>query len=281
MLHLLDETLEAFLREQVPLPARQVDVSFSAPDQDWGAKVSRPTVNLFLWDIRQNLAERVAGWELVEEDGRRYRRTPPPRIDCRYLVTAWTSDVSDEHQLLGALLTAFLGRPEIPAGYLRGPLEQVFPRPSISVASPAETTSSDFWSALGGKLKPGLDLVVTLAIDAAAMTETGPAAKQYQLRLRRQPTGVDAGGGRLVGGHVDAAREGSVVSGPRGTGVVQASGEFTVTAEHGDPISVSDEASGRELKGVVPEAGTIELAEDSVEANQEARQPTVRKPRQR
>ena len=50
MLHLLDETLEAFLRAEVPLPARQVDVSFAAPDSEWGAAVTKPTVNLFLWE---------------------------------------------------------------------------------------------------------------------------------------------------------------------------------------------------------------------------------------
>ena len=61
MLHLLDETLEAFLRAEVPLPARQIDVSFSAPDSEWGAAVTKPTVNLFLWDVKRNTAFRTAG----------------------------------------------------------------------------------------------------------------------------------------------------------------------------------------------------------------------------
>ena len=40
MLHLLDETLEAFLRDVVPLPARDVDIAFDAPDGEWSASLS-------------------------------------------------------------------------------------------------------------------------------------------------------------------------------------------------------------------------------------------------
>ena len=39
--------------------------------------------------------------EFVEEEGGRRWRPPQPRVDCRYLVTAWTSEVRDEHRLLG------------------------------------------------------------------------------------------------------------------------------------------------------------------------------------
>ena len=54
MLELVDESLEAFFRAVVPLSATDVDVSFDAPDRDWSAKLSRPTVNVFLWDIRRS-----------------------------------------------------------------------------------------------------------------------------------------------------------------------------------------------------------------------------------
>ena len=73
MLHLLDESLEAFLRAVVPLPAREVDIAFAAPDGEWSAALSsRPTVDLYLWDIRPNLSDRDFGEMIVEEpDGRR------------------------------------------------------------------------------------------------------------------------------------------------------------------------------------------------------------------
>lgn len=46
MLHLLDASLETFLRLTVPLPEREIDISFEAPDRDWGARVTRPTVDV-------------------------------------------------------------------------------------------------------------------------------------------------------------------------------------------------------------------------------------------
>src|SRR5438093_1211477 len=105
MLNLLDESLEEFLRATVPLPKREIDVSFAAPDKDWSSRISRPTINLYLWDVRRNVSERDHGIETVpDRNGRPARRQPLPRVDCRYLITAWTSDIGDEHALLGATL---------------------------------------------------------------------------------------------------------------------------------------------------------------------------------
>ena len=67
MLNLLDESLEEFLRAVVPLPKREVDISFDAPDKDWSARVSRPTINVYLWDVRRNVSERELGLETVHD----------------------------------------------------------------------------------------------------------------------------------------------------------------------------------------------------------------------
>jgi hypothetical protein len=179
MLHLLDESLESFLRAKVPLSQREVDVVFEAPDGDWAAGISRPTVNLYLWDVRPNLSEREWGEELLErDDGKRYRRDPLPRVDCRYLVTAWTTDVRDEHSLLGNVLGALLLHPLIEEEYLQGAFTSVRPTPRVHLRTGDGTENSDFWSALGGQLKPGLDLVVTATVDAALMTPAGPPVEE-------------------------------------------------------------------------------------------------------
>jgi hypothetical protein len=186
MLHLLDESLETFLRAAVPLPARDIDVVFEAPDGAWAAGVSRPTVDLYLWDVRPNTSEREYGEELISrEDGKRFRRDPLPRVDCRYLVTAWTSEVRDEHSLLGAVLTALLLHPAIAAEHLQGVLSEVRPLPGIRLRTGDGSENSDFWSALGGQLKPGLDLVVTATIDAAVLAEVGPPTEEFVVRAVR------------------------------------------------------------------------------------------------
>ena len=49
------------LRVAVPLPAT-IDVSFATPDKRWGAARTKPTVNLFLWDIRREPRSARSGY---------------------------------------------------------------------------------------------------------------------------------------------------------------------------------------------------------------------------
>jgi Pvc16 N-terminal domain len=255
MLHLLDETLEAFLRAEVPLSSRQIDVSFEAPDSDWGARVNKPTVNLFLWDVRNNVEQREAGVELVEgENGKRFRARPKPRVDCHYLVTAWTSEVKDEHQLLGSLLSSLLGHHEIAEDYLRGAYESVRPLPALQVALPDGKDNSDFWSALGGKLKPGLDLIVTATVDLDTTVEAGPPVESYDIAVGDSGQPDTRSTRSVVAGDVGADAAGRVVLSPRGRGVVDESGRFFVEAGPGDEITIEGEPK---LTKKVDEQGTV------------------------
>ena len=200
MLHLVDQSLEAFLRAEVPLPADQIDVSFDAPDRDWSARTSRPTVDLYLWDIRVSLIDRASGVEVFhDEEGKTHRTMPKPRIDLRYLVTAWTTEVRDEHQLLGSLLAAFYGHGELPESYLQGGYAGVRPVPRITVAHPDGRENADLWSALGGRLKPALDLVVTATLDVALAHEVGPPVTRYELGLADTRTAERASRRGLAG----------------------------------------------------------------------------------
>jgi hypothetical protein len=185
VLNLLDESLEHFLRDVVPLPARDVDIAFEAPDGDWSAGVSRPTINLYLWDVRPSTVEREFGMiEVTDGNGQRQRRDPLPRVECRFLVTAWTTDIRDEHSLLGRVLSALLVNRQITTEHLAGALESVEPWPTIELRTGPAAENSDFWSALGGQLKPGLDVVVTVTVDAATFREVGPPVEEIRLRER-------------------------------------------------------------------------------------------------
>ncbi len=260
MLHLLDESLEAFLRAAVPLPKREVDVAFDAPDRDWAARVSRPTVNLYLWDVRRNFEERDGGLESVAgPDGRPRLRPPLPRVDCRYLVTAWTSEVQDEHSLLGHTLAALLLHSTLEQRYLQGAIAQVVPPPTLEVAGPEGRDNSDFWSALGGQLKPGLDLVVTATVDAAMLVAVGPPVDRYTIRARRTGDGASAGDAvserSFVGGRA-SDQEGTPVTTARGSGRVGADGAFLVPGQPGDDVTVEGAVRGR-----IPDSGPVELPE--------------------
>jgi hypothetical protein len=189
MLHLLDESLEAFLRAAVPLPAREIDVAFDTPDKEWAARVSRPTIDLYLWDVRRNVNSGYLDFG-AQGDGNdgAHRRAPLFRVDCRYLVTSWTSDVRDEHALLGATLVALLRHTELERKYLQGVYRDVARVPLIGVGADDGRDTSTFWSALGGRLKPGLDLTVTATVDAALLDPAGPRSAGPGVNVGRGPT---------------------------------------------------------------------------------------------
>lgn len=250
MLHLLDESLEAFLRATVPLPRREVDVSFEAPDRDWAAKVSRPTINLYLWDVRRNLSDRDFGVVTVhDENGKPHRRAPLPRVDCRYLVTAWTTDIRDEHSLLGATLAALLVHPELGKEHLQGAYALVTPVPSLEIGAGDGRDNSDFWSALGGQLKPGLDLTVTATVDSALLAAAGPPVERYLVKSG-YADGTGAEERQFVAGR---AESGAVISTPHGATRAGEDGTFLVPAQAGDEISINGAPSGQ-----VPDTGPID-----------------------
>ena len=185
MLHLLDDALEAYLRGEVPLRGADVDVVFARPDKEWGAAVIRPTVNLFLWDVRRNSGAQESGMEWLEIDGKRVRRAPYLRVDCRYMVTAWAGDPRDEHQLLGAVLSSLMRYSEMPERYLVGPIGQTRPLPTINVPRFDGSHKADFWTAISGEMRPAVDLVISATFDAAIIAEAGPPVTSFTLGAQR------------------------------------------------------------------------------------------------
>lgn len=183
MLHLLDDALESFARSRIGFDDQALDVSFAAPDGPWSATLVKPTLSFYLWDVRPSETHALAGMELVERDGVQYRRQVLPRMALSYLLTGWSTDERDEHQLLGALLQAFLVPGDLPVEVLPAPLASVQPAPSYTLASPRSDGRADFWSALGGRYKPGLDLVVTTAVDPAVLVAAGPPVERVEVTV--------------------------------------------------------------------------------------------------
>ncbi|MDQ1568167.1 MAG: hypothetical protein QOF96_3047 [Actinomycetota bacterium] len=176
MIHAVDESLRALVRRDA-LGGTDVEVVLDAPTKDWGARRTNPTVDIYLYDIREDL--RMQQYGLVDErqDGLVTQRVRPPRrFKLSYLVTAWTQRPEDEHHLLSALLGCFVRHDHIPAELLVGPLDQLgVPIPvTIAQPPPQDRALSDVWSALGGELKPSLDLVVMAPWVPAADDDIAP-----------------------------------------------------------------------------------------------------------
>lgn len=180
MFDLVDKTLENYLRAEVPL-STDIDIVFERPDRLWSASVTRPTVNLFLWDLRRNASEQEAGMETVVENGRRVRRPPLPRMDCRYLVTTWAGEVRDAHSLLGAVAGALLSRIDLPVEHIPNGYRAIEPGPTMQVARFDGSTAIDIWTAIEGEMRPSIDLTVTATVDAAIRAMTGPDVRRFEL----------------------------------------------------------------------------------------------------
>lgn len=176
----VDEALRALVRADVADGAR-VDVAFDAPTREWAARRNAPTINLYLYDIREDLRRRERG--LVNTyDGNGAvveRRHPPRHFKATYLITAWTQRPEDEHRLLSSLLYAFLRNETIPEELLTGRLAELGLPVTISVAlpPPEDRSFADVWSALGGELKPSLDVVVTAPVDEGRRYDAGPPVR--------------------------------------------------------------------------------------------------------
>lgn len=192
----LDDTLEAILNDAAaPIELRNAAVSFETPDRTFTP--AQTTVNLFLYEVKENreLRDPVPITEFV--GGNFIRRRPPLRVDCLYLVTAWSSQmgaarVAEEHRLLAQALLWLSRFPTIPEGFLLGSLaDQPFPPPTLVAQMNSEKNVGEFWTALGSPPRPGFYVVVTIAMDLAVQVSEGPPVVTKEMRLKRKmPPGV-------------------------------------------------------------------------------------------
>ncbi len=164
MINDVDESLRALLRRDV-LDGGGVEISFEAPSKEWSVRRNTPTLNLYLYEIREDLERRQVQYEEVRDERGIVveRRLPPRKFKLSYLLTAWTQRPDDEHRLLSSTLSCFLRFDALPEDILQGELAaQPYPvRITVGLPLPPERSISDVWTALGGELKPSLDLIVT------------------------------------------------------------------------------------------------------------------------
>jgi len=177
----LDTAISALLDDlAAPANVRNADVSFETPDKNFTPAAA--TLNLFLYELKENrelrdpepIREVVAGVVV--------RRQPPLRTDCTYLVTAWVNNlagaarVAAEHSLLGQTLVWLSRFPNVPAAFFVGGglANPPFPPPTLVAQAKADNNAGEFWSALGVPPRPAFQLTVTIALDLGLQTPEGP-----------------------------------------------------------------------------------------------------------
>lgn len=183
MIHEVDAAVRVLIEERA-LGDAGVEVVFEAPTKEWAAKRGAPAVNVYLYDIREDVRRREGG--LINEydgNGRITGRVKPPRyFKLSYLVTAWTQRPDDEHRLLAQVLMCFLGHDALPRELLSGSLADLGVTVPLTVAlpPPEDRSFADVWSALGGELKPSIDVVVSAPVDTTQRHEAGPPAEEFR-----------------------------------------------------------------------------------------------------
>jgi len=171
----LSQTLKAVLHDPTfaaEFPDLQgADIVFDRPLDPFAP--SKTTVDLFLYDLRENLDLRLNEPVIEFKNGQAITHPAPLRLACSYLVTAWPVGGTDvalqEHRLLAEVLRVLSRYPTIPSAFLQGTLVgQDPPLPLVALHPDALKNLAEFWSSLGSKLKASLTVTATISVPVFA-----------------------------------------------------------------------------------------------------------------
>lgn len=184
MLHDLNKTLEKILVQRGNLTPNQIDISFEQPNGQWSARLSRPTLNVWCFDLRENLKLRNPDLGTARNGQTGVRSLPPRRIDLAYLVTAWAGKIEDEQQLLWRALAALKPVAAISPKDCEGMMRYQTRDVPLLVADTSNTNINlvDLWGVLDNQMRLGFTLIATVELDLELSIEA-PLVLEATIRL--------------------------------------------------------------------------------------------------
>jgi hypothetical protein len=185
----LDEALKQLLIKKSTMDPAEIEITFDTPNRDWSASISKPTINFYLYDIRENHTLRGHEWFIEKNRNNAVSKKNANRIDLSYLVTVWTNNTEDQHRLLWRVLSTLFSYPTIPSDLLTGDLARQDYPVVTSVAQPDGlfNNPSDFWAALDNEIKPSINYVVTIPLDLD-IAFTSPVVKTTAFSVKPPDT---------------------------------------------------------------------------------------------
>jgi hypothetical protein len=178
----LDEALRALLKRELDKHGFEaVEIAFDAPSKEWSGKLTGPTVDLFLYDMREALDRAAATPSERRTNGTAIVSDPPLQLELTYAVTAWTKAVEDEHRLLSQVLAVLFSYSDVPPDLLAENASTTLVRAETSVGRPREE-KADFWTSVGGQYKASIDYVVQIVIESGATFVRGPEVRTTTIR---------------------------------------------------------------------------------------------------
>jgi len=196
----VDEALRKLILDTLTVSRQNVDIKYDLPSRDWASRLNRPTIDLFLFDIRENLRLRGAEQyrQVPRNDGTVEIHRNPVRIDLRYLLSAWTKDPEDEHLLLSDTLMTLLRNPTIPEKYCSEAMrKQQFPVVlDAAVYQPEHGPTekvTEIWGVIGNDIHAGFIVTVTITVDPFA-----PRIERQVSSLERMVGQTNPNGGSVI-----------------------------------------------------------------------------------
>jgi hypothetical protein len=208
MLNDLTTSLRTILADtDLPALIHDSDIAFDRPADTYSP--GKTTINLFLYDVRENVELRSSEPVVERKNGVATISQPPLRVACSYQITAWIDSSSTgeqailaQHQLLGEVLRVFARMPTIDPKYLQGELaNSLYPVTLVTAQAELVRNPAEFWTAMGGKLRPSFTVTASFAMDRAAPPVVAPAVSSSALLVTDSTTGIAETVFR-IGGHV-------------------------------------------------------------------------------
>ncbi len=235
MLYLLDKMLRQFLLKeapglqvaqpgQPPAPPKEDQVGFDPPNATWRNAVSQmqaTALNVYMVELRENRKLRSNERVRVPSDGLIYEQPAPARLDCHYLISAWSPETVgpqleptlDEHMLLYQAAAALMR--EAPLSPSR--VHHTNPTPPNNwpdqfwnvdlptVVAPHEgfPKLAEFWGSMGSPQpwKPVLYLILTVPV-GLHQEVAGPMVTTRTTEYRRSGQASPGQVWIQIGGHV-------------------------------------------------------------------------------
>jgi hypothetical protein len=221
----LDNLLRHFFLTQIDEITKEDQVGFQPPDEDWRGHVTnlqRNALNVYLVDLRENRKLR-SNERIREPQNGIISETPAPRrVDCHYLITAWSpaettpavEPTLDEHALLGVVTGVLMQNESLIPREVYAPDPPPFPSEVADAELPTSVLPvegfpklAEFWGTMetNHRWKPAVYLVVTIPI-ILLTEEAGPMVTTRITEYRQTGKTETAEVWIQIGGHVLRSR---------------------------------------------------------------------------
>ena len=171
----LDESIRRLLVDRGNLDSGEIDIAFDMPTRDWAASISKPTINLYMYDLRENVELRnPTPWNVRSgPDNTAIKSRPDIRLDLSYNITAFANAVEDEHRLLTRTLVTLLQNPGLPDEVLQGLVAGQEIPTYVAQNSQVFQTPADYWGSIDNDIRPSIEYRLTLTLDLAQEVPVG------------------------------------------------------------------------------------------------------------